>query len=171
MSQPFIGEIRMFAGNFAPAGWEFCHGQLLPIAEHDALFTLIGTTYGGDGEETFALPNLCSRVPIHPGQGPGLQNYAHAEMAGVEQVTLTTHQIPVHSHTLVASTGLANSSNPEDRVLAQADVDIYVADTPDIQLPAGSIGVVGGSQPHDNMSPFLVISFIISIYGIFPTQT
>ncbi len=172
MSQPFIGEIRMFAGNFAPNGWLFCDGQLLPISENDTLFTLIGTTYGGDGESTFALPNLNGRVPIHAGQGPGLgTNYIIGEMAGGEQVTLSAQQIPVHSHALLASTAIATSGNPENRVLAQGDLDMYVSDSPDLQLPAASIGSAGGSQPHENMAPFLVVSFIISLFGIYPSQT
>src|SRR5215213_2996884 len=115
MAQPFVGEIRMFAGNFAPAAWEFCVGQLLPISENETLFTLIGTTYGGDGQETFALPNLQSRIPIHAGQGPGLsQNYQLGESAGVESITLSVQQIPIHTHPLVASTNIAGGINPSE---------------------------------------------------------
>jgi len=171
MSGPYIGEIRMFAGNFAPVGWAFCNGALIPISENDALFNLIGTTYGGDGQETFALPNLQSRVPIHAGQGSGLSSYIIGEAAGVESVTLTTQQIPVHNHALLASSGLANSAIPQNTVLAQADIDMYVTDTVDVTLANQSIAIAGGSQPHENMAPFLVINFIISLYGVFPTQT
>src|SRR6478752_7772156 len=112
MSQPFVGEIRMFGGNFAPAGWAFCNGQVLPISENDVLFNLIGTTYGGDGQETFALPNLQSRVPIHMGQGPGLSSYTIGEMGGTETVTLTTNQIPAHNHVPAANNGTGTSTNP-----------------------------------------------------------
>lgn len=171
MSQPYVGEIRMFGGNFPPAGWAFCNGQLMPISENDVLFNLIGTTYGGDGQETFALPNLQSRVPIHMGTGPGLSSYVIGEMAGVEQVTLTSQQIPSHTHPLLASTNLANSNTPSNNVLAQADIDMYVLDVPDINMNANSVQALGGSQPHDNMAPFMTISFIISLYGIYPSQT
>lgn len=170
MANPYIGEIRMFAGNFAPAGWAFCEGQLVPISEYDTLFTLIGTTYGGDGEETFALPNLAGRAPIHMGQGPGIvQNYQIGEQAGVESVTLTTQQIPNHTHALQPSTGLGAASDPTGRVLAQpTDIRMYVRDSPATNLPAASIQPIGGSQPHENRQPYLVISYIISLYGIFP---
>jgi microcystin-dependent protein len=170
MSEPFVGEIRMFGGSFAPAGWAFCDGATLPISENDVLFALIGTTYGGDGQETFALPNLQSRVPIHMGQGPGLQNYQIGEMGGVESVTITTQQLPNHNHALIGSTSVANSNTPQDTLIAQADVDMYVADAADLAMNAASVVPAGGSQPHDNMAPFLVISFIISLFGIFPTQ-
>ena len=170
MSDPFIGEIRMFGGSFAPAGWAFCDGQLQPISENDALFTLIGTTYGGDGQETFALPNLQSRVPMHQGQGPGLsQNYVIGERAGVESVTLTTQQIPSHNHALVASTDPANQIAGTNGVLAAAVSQSYLfgAD-PTTQLNAAMVQPQGGSQPHENMQPYLTISFIISLFGIFP---
>ena len=172
MSSPFIGEIRMFGGSFAPAGWAFCNGALLPIAENDALFVLIGTTYGGDGQETFQLPNLCGRVPIHMGQGPGISNnYQIGELGGTESVTLTSQQIPSHTHTVLASTALANSNTPQNNLLAQADVDMYIQDVPDLNMNANSVSGAGGSQPHDNMAPFLTVSFIISLFGIFPSQT
>jgi len=171
MSNPFIGEIRMFGGTFAPAGWALCDGALLPISENETLFNLIGTTYGGDGQETFGLPDLRGRVPIHQGQGPGLsQNYQLAEMGGVESVTVTTQQVPAHNHALIGSTAVANSTTPHGTLLAQADVDMYVADVADSSFNAGSIVPVGGSQPHDNMAPFLTVSFIISLFGIFPSQ-
>jgi microcystin-dependent protein len=173
MSQPFVGEIRMFGGNFAPAGWHFCDGALMPIAENDTLFTLIGTTYGGDGEETFGLPNLQGRIPIHQGQGTGIsQNYQLGEMAGVETVTITVPQLPIHNHAVIASTATATNPNPQDNILATSlTIDSYVIDVAGPSLAANTIQPVGGSQPHDNMMPFLCISFIISLYGIFPTQT
>jgi microcystin-dependent protein len=173
VSDPYIGEIRMFGGNFAPAGWAFCDGQLMPISENDALFTLIGTTYGGDGQETFALPNLQSRVPIHAGQGPGLSNnYQLAEMGGVEAVTLTTQQIPIHTHSMIANSGLASEFAPGGRIFAQPlAVDAYVQPPPAVALSPQSCSATGGSQPHDNIQPYLCISFIMSMFGIFPTQT
>lgn len=173
MSDPFVGEIRMFGGNFAPVGWAFCSGQLVPISENDTLFNLIGTTYGGDGQQTFALPDLQGRIPIHQGQGPGIsQNYIIGEKAGVESVTLTSQQIPVHNHALLASTGPANDASGANSVLATPpSIAPYFAAAPDSNLGAQSIGAAGGSQPHDNMMPFLTVSFIISLFGIFPSQT
>jgi microcystin-dependent protein len=172
MSQPFIGEIRMFAGSFAPAGWAFCDGQLMPISENDALFTLIGTTYGGDGQETFALPNLQSRVPIHTGQGPGItQNYQLGEQAGVESVTLTTNQTPVHNHAFLASTAAGGSNTPTDNVVASPSVTkLYRLTSPSDPLASGMIGQTGGSQPHENLMPYIAINHIISLFGVFPHQ-
>jgi len=165
----YIGEIRLFAGNFAPAGWEFCHGQILPISENDALFSLIGTTYGGDGQENFALPNLASRVPLHVGTGPSGVTYQQGEMDGAEAVTLSVQQIPVHTHPLLASHALASSPSPQDAVLAQPrSGDGYLDDTPVTALHGNSVTPVGGSQPHDNMQPSLGLNYIISLYGIFP---
>jgi microcystin-dependent protein len=174
MSNPYIGEIRIFAGNFPPAGWEFCDGQILPISENDALFILIGTTYGGDGQSTFALPDLRGRLPIHQGSD-GLGNtYILAETGGVEQVTLTTNQIPAHTHPFPASKDLASSPDPLNAVTAQSRVagkDLYLEETPpNVNMDAGAITPAGGSQPHDNHQPYLGINFIISLYGIFPHQ-
>jgi microcystin-dependent protein len=172
MAQPYIGEIRMFGGNFAPVGWEFCNGQLVPISENDALFTLIGTTYGGDGEETFALPNLQGRVPVHQGQGAGLSSRIIGENAGVPEVTLTTQQLASHTHPLMATTNLGNSSNAQNRVLATGtNVTMFRVIAPNVPFAANVLGPVGGSQPHDNLMPYAVISFIISMFGIFPSQT
>ncbi len=170
MSEPFVGEIRMFGGSFAPAGWAFCSGQLMPISENETLFNLIGTTYGGDGQETFALPDLQGRIPIHAGQGPGIsQTYQLGEKAGVESVTLTTQQIPNHNHALIASADSASGAAGANSVLAAPpSVAPYFAAPPDSSLAAPSIASTGGSQPHDNMAPFLVVSFIISLFGIFP---
>jgi microcystin-dependent protein len=170
MSQPFIGEIRMFGGNFAPAGWAFCDGQLMAISQNDALFTLIGTTFGGDGQETFALPDLQSRVPVHMGSAPGGSTYTLGEKAGVESVTLTTQQIPVHNHPLMAQTNAGNQSSPVNTICAQSGARQYVVANTNATMTATAISPAGGSQPHENMMPFLVISFIISLFGIFPQQ-
>ena len=172
MGTPYIGEIRMFGGSFAPAGWAFCDGQLLPISENDALFTLIGTEYGGDGEETFALPNLQSRVPLHFGAGPGLSTYAFGETGGVESVTLTPNQIPTHNHALFASTAPGENINPTGGVVsASPSVQMYIVDSPVSNMAPTAVVPVGGSQPHENRMPILVISYIISLFGVFPTQT
>jgi Microcystin-dependent protein len=172
MSNPFIGEIRMFAGSFAPAGWAMCDGQLMPISENDAMFVLLGTTYGGDGQETFGLPDLQGRVPIHAGQGPGLsQNYQLGEKAGTESVTLTVNQIPIHTHTMLASADQASTPNPQNSVLAETVTALtYINDTANAALNANAVTPVGGSQPHENMMQYLVITFIISLFGIFPHQ-
>lgn len=172
MAQPYVGEIRMFGGNFAPAGWMFCEGQLLPTSENETLFQLIGTTYGGDGESTFALPDLRGRLPIHMGTGGTGTPYALAESGGVEEVTLTVQQIPVHSHSVLASTNSGNASQPANNVTAQnASVSIYRAQSPVAQMNAAAIGPSGGSQPHTNFQPYLCVDFIISLFGIFPTPT
>lgn len=173
MAQPYVGEIRMFAGNFAPNGWMFCEGQTLPIAENEVLFQLIGTTYGGDGEETFNLPNLASRVPIHMGTGPDGTTYQIGEMAGTEQETLTVQQIPNHTHPYTASTASAEQSTPQNNVLAVNPglVKVLLQDVVSTQMSAQAIGPAGGSQPHENTQPFLCINFIISLFGIFPSQT
>ena len=171
MGQPFVGEIRMFAGNFAPNGWMFCEGQTMPIAENEVLFQLIGTTYGGDGQETFNLPNLASRSPIHAGTGAGATRVL-AEMGGAESVTLTTQQIPVHNHALLASTVTGTQNAPAGEVLASgSSVSIYRPQPPTQALAAQTLAPSGGSQPHDNMIPFLCINFIISLFGVFPSQT
>lgn len=170
MTQPFIGEIRMFAGNFAPAGWAFCDGQTMAISENDALFTLIGTTYGGDGQETFQLPNLQSRFPLHMGTGSSGTTYQLGEMAGVEEVTLTTQQIPQHSHTLMGSGGTASSRNPQNLLYARSAGDAYTTVMDPVPISASTVNGNGASQPHENMPPFLCINFIISLYGVFPSQ-
>lgn len=163
----YVGEIRMFGGNFAPAGWMFCEGQLLPISENETLFNLIGTTYGGDGQETFALPDLRGRIPLHFGGG-----FILAETGGVESVTLTVSQIPAHSHPMLASTAPGTINTPAGNVTAASpSVTLYIQDVPDLALPAQVVGPVGGSQPHDNFQPYLCVDFIISLFGVFPTQT
>ena len=172
MAQPFIGEIRMFAGNFPPNGWAFCDGQLMPISENDALFVLIGTTYGGDGQETFALPNLQSRVPMHMGNGPDGVTYQISEAAGVESVTLSTQQIPVHNHTLIGSQSAANTGDPTNKVFGQSPQIAYLIEAdPELSLNTAAVTPVGGSQPHENCQPFLCINYIISLFGLFPQQT
>ena len=174
MAQPYVGEIRMFAGNCNPNGWAFCDGQLLPISENEVLFQLIGTTYGGDGQETFALPNLQSRIPMHFGTGPDGVTYQIGEMAGVESVTLTTQQIPAHNHVMVATANPGQQTDPDNNVLAaQSPVVIYkpTATPPGLAMNAQSLTPAGGSQPHDNMHPFLCINYIISLFGLYPQPT
>ncbi|MBK9062171.1 MAG: phage tail protein [Acidobacteria bacterium] len=167
MAQPYVGEIRMFAGNFAPAGWMFCEGQLLPISEYETLFNLIGTTYGGDGQSTFALPDLRGRVPLHFGNG-----FVLAETGGVEEVTLTVSQIPAHSHPFLVSTVGGTQTSPVGNVLAASfAVTPYINDVPGGNMSLSAVGAVGGSQPHNNFQPYLCVDFIISLFGIFPSQT
>ena len=163
----YVGEIRMFAGNFNPNGWMFCQGQPLPISEYETLFQLIGTTYGGDGEETFNLPNLSGRLPLHQGSG-----YVIGQMAGVEEVTLTTQQIASHSHPFMATTNIGGASAPGNSVLAQSStIKVYSAIAPTVALGPSSMTPTGGSQPHSNLQPYLCINFIISLFGVFPSQT
>ena len=167
MAQPYVGEIRMFAGNFAPAGWMFCEGQLLPISENETLFQLIGTTYGGDGESTFALPDLRGRVPLHQGNG-----FILAETGGAEEITLTVNQIPAHSHPLLASTATGDQINLQNALTANSNGAIpYIEDPPSVNMNAADVGPVGGSQPHTNFQPYLCVDFIISLFGIFPSPT
>jgi len=168
MAQPYVGEIRMFAGNFAPAGWMFCEGQLLPISENETLFQLIGTTYGGDGQSTFALPDLRGRLPLHQGNG-----FVLAETGGAEEITLTVSQIPAHSHPLLASSSAGTSSSPQNNVVSQTDgtISLYIADPPSVNMNPAAISATGGSQPHTNFQPYLCVDFIISLFGIFPSPT
>jgi microcystin-dependent protein len=173
MAQPYVGEIRMFGGNFAPAGWNFCDGSLLSIAENETLFNLVGTTYGGDGQETFAVPDLRGRAPMHQGQGGGLQNYVIGQLLGVESVTITVPTMPAHTHSLVATTGAASQITGANGILAAMPslAPFIAGNPPDAQLNASSIVASGGSLPHDNMQPLLAINFIISLFGIFPSPT
>lgn len=171
MGQPYVGEIRMFGGNFAPVGWAFCDGQLLPISENDTLFNLIGTTYGGDGQSTFALPDLRGRIPVHQGQLAGGTSYMLGEMGGVENVTLTTQQIPSHTHSPNAQTGAGNQSSPQGGVWAFSNLTQFNNIPPNVNMAAQAIQPAGGSQPHENMMPFTAVSFIISLYGLYPTQS
>jgi len=168
MAQPYVGEIRMFAGNFAPAGWMFCEGQLLPISENETLFQLIGTTYGGDGQSTFALPDLRGRIPLHQGN-----SFILAETGGAEEITLTVQQIPAHSHPFLASLANGGSANAQNNVIARAvgGTFFYISDPAGSNTNPASIGPVGGSQPHTNFQPYLCVDFIISLFGIFPSPT
>lgn len=159
----------MFAGNFAPVGWELCQGQLLSIADYDVLFNLIGTTYGGDGQETFAVPDLRGRIPLHQGTGLGVP-YVLGEMGGAETVTLTANQIPSHNHPALANTS-GSTNNPAGNTWAGWTGDQYSDQGPNNPMAAGALQTVGGSQPHDNMPPYLTVNFIISLFGIYPSQT
>ena len=166
MAQPYVGEIRMFAGNFAPAGWMFCEGQLVAISEQETLFNLIGTTYGGDGQSTFALPDLRGRIPLHMGNG-----FILGETGGMESVTLTVPQIPQHTHALLASTVQGTQVTPGGNVLANSfQVTPYINDVAQDNMHPTAISPVGGSQPHNNFQPYLCVDFIISLFGIFPSQ-
>lgn len=168
MAQPYVGEIRMFAGNFAPAGWMFCEGQLLPISENETLFNLIGTTYGGDGESTFGLPDLRGRVPVHQGNGTIL-----AEMGGVEEVTLNVLQIPNHTHPFLGSINISQDTSPAGKIVGQISGGalLYIQDVTDSNMATQAVTTVGGSQPHTNFQPYICIDFIISLFGIFPSPT
>lgn len=168
MAQPYVGELRMFGGNFAPAGWMFCAGQLLPISENETLFQLIGTTYGGDGQTTFGLPDLRGRVPIHQGNG-----FVLAQTGGAESITLTVNQIPSHSHVPIANSGNGTSTDPTNNVWASqpALLQYSAPGSANINLPANTLAPTGGSQPHDNFQPYLCVEFIISLFGIFPSPT
>jgi len=174
MAQPYVGEIRMFGGNFAPAGWMFCQGQLLPISEYETLFNLIGTTYGGDGQSTFGLPNLQGRVPMHMGTGAGLPPATLAETGGSETVTLTTQQIPSHPHPMLGNGG-GTTQSPANALPATAGGGpgglLTYASGATVQLSPKMIQMTGQNLPHNNMQPYLCISFIISLFGIFPTPT
>ena len=167
MAQPYVGEIRMFAGNFAPAGWMFCEGQVIPISENETLFQLIGTTYGGDGESTMALPDLRGRIPIHQGSG-----FILAETGGAEEITLTIQQMPVHTHPLMGAATAGDATTPSGNLPANSvTITPYRNSTPDANMNPAAVGPVGGSQPHTNLQPYLCISFIISLFGIFPSPT
>jgi microcystin-dependent protein len=175
MSQPYVGEIRMFGGNFAPAGWMTCDGQMLPISEFDTLFNLIGTTYGGDGQTTFALPNLAARAPVHQGT-LGASTYTLGQNGGVTTVTLTTNQIPTHSHPFIADNNPASNGDPTNSYFANSGTNLLYT-TPGTaphpptfrNMNPATLPIQGGSQPHDNMQPYLAITYIISMFGVFPS--
>ena len=169
MSEPFVGEIRMFAGNFAPRGWAFCDGQLLSVEQHDALFSLLGTIYGGDGRTSFALPDLRCRIPIHPGLGPGLTPRNLGNKSGAETVAITANQLPSHSHTLEASSVAATESAPDGKVLGVPTKDFY-GENPSVNMHSNTIGSAGNSQSHNNMMPSLCVNFIIALRGIYPSR-
>ena len=170
MAQPYVGEIRMFAGNFAPSGWAFCEGQLVSIAENETLFNLIGTTYGGDGQTTFGLPDLRGRLPVDQGNLSGGGSYVIGQLGGTETATLTTQQLPTHNHGARASSATGTQPGPGNGVWAQSNLNQFGTGNAAGIMNAANIQVSGGSQPHDNMMPYLVVSFIISFFGIFPSQ-
>lgn len=168
MSEPFVAEIRIFAGNFAPRSWAFCNGQLLPVSQNTALFSLIGTTYGGDGRSTMALPDLQGRVPMHPGRGPGLTSRRLGESGGVETVTLSEAQMPQHAHPLYGSEERAEGTSPADSYLGEG-TDMFHGSA-DAQMAQPMLQATGGSRPHDNLQPFLPMSFIIALQGLYPSR-
>lgn len=172
MSEPFVGEIRMFAGSFAPRGWAFCDGQLLAVSQNDALFSLLGTIYGGDGRTTFGLPDMRGRVPIHAGSGPGLSPRRLGAKAGAESVTLTVNQMPSHSHPLQASQNPATESRPTGNVTSSdTSADIYFTNSPAFtNMSSSAVTNVGGSRKHTNLQPFLCINYIIALFGIYPSR-
>jgi microcystin-dependent protein len=174
MSTPYIGEIRMFGFGTrgAPNGWQACDGSLLPISQYDALFALIGTTYGGDGQTTFGVPDLRGRIPIHQGQGPGLSNYVIGQRAGQETVTLLATQMPVHTHSLPVSSSAATAAQPANGVLAAESSDPVFNPSPPslVDMSTAAAGLAGGNQPHENMMPTLTVQFAIATEGIFPSQ-
>jgi microcystin-dependent protein len=169
MADPFVAEIRMFGFNFAPTGWAFCNGQILPISQNTALFSLLGTTYGGDGKSTFALPNLQGSVPLHPGQGQGLSLYDLGQQGGSEFVTLIQSEMPIHTHTLVASEEVVNANNPENDWFGAGETR-YAAPPPNALMAPQTLSIAGGSLPHNNMMPYLVVNFCIALQGVFPAR-
>ena len=173
MAQPYVGEIRMFAGNFAPAGWMFCEGQLLPISENETLFQLIGTTYGGDGKSNFALPNMQGNAPMHPGQGPGLSLHDLGETGGTQFVTLLESEMPSHPHNFMAANLPANSKTPSGNSIARGSANTYLppAGLPIVPMSDQALAPTGGDQPHNNMQPFLTLSFCIALQGVFPPRS
>ena len=171
MSEPFVGEIRMFAGNFAPRGWAFCDGQLLAVSQNDALFSLLGTIYGGDGRTTFGLPDLRGRIPIHAGHGPGLSERRLGAKGGEEKVTLTVNQLPSHGHPFTATSAPSTDNNPQGKQVGESpSVDLYIESTPTENLSSEAVSKVGGSRSHTNLMPFLCIHFIIALVGIYPSR-
>ena len=171
MSSPFVAEIRMFAGNFAPTGWALCNGQLMPISQNTALFSLLGTFYGGDGKSTFALPNLEDSAPIGQGQGAGLSSRFLGEQSGAANVTLLTTEMPAHAHNAMPRTGLGNSQTPAAQTWAgSTTAKPYVTTNPNVAMNPLALSVTGGSLPHNNMPPFLVVTFIIALQGVFPAR-
>ena len=175
MSEPFVAEIRIFAGNFAPFRWAFCNGQLMPISQNTALFSLLGTTYGGNGQTTFALPDLQGRAPMHPGSGPGLTPRDLGETGGSDQITLTPNQMPPHTHGLQASSATATSSDPTGNLLASPAANpkftsLYSNAVGGAALSPSALSTAGGGQPHNNLQPYLALSFIIALQGVFPAR-
>jgi microcystin-dependent protein len=173
MADPFVAEIRIFAFNFAPRGWAWCDGQLMPLSQNTALFSLLGTTYGGDGKSNFALPNLQGSAPMHPGQGPGLSLHDLGEASGTETVTLLEAEIPSHPHALMASASTGNRSAPQNNSLARVTgaTPYAPAGTPSATLDPQALVTAGGDQPHNNMQPYLTFYFNIALQGVFPPRT
>ncbi len=170
MAEPFVGQIKIFAGNFAPRGWAFCDGQLLAVSQNDALFSLLGTIYGGDGRTTFGLPDLRGRIPLHAGQGPGLSNRRLGSKGGSENETLTYNQLPSHTHDFQANSVAGTNVDPAGHVFAQAPIPVYDASAPNVSLNDVSIDNTGGSQPHTNLMPTLCVNFIVALFGIYPSR-
>lgn len=171
MSSPYVGEIRMFGGSFAPAGWAMCQGQLMPISQNETLFNLIGTTYGGDGQETFAIPDCQGRVPVHMGTGSSGTTYQIGEKAGTETVTLNTNQMPNHTHPWLISQDSATQNSPSGNLVASStNIKNWSPFPGTASMNANAVTPIGGNQPHENMMPYLCITFIISLFGIFPSQ-
>ncbi len=171
MSEPFVGEIRMFAGNFAPRGWAYCDGQLLAVSQNDALFSLLGTIYGGDGRTTFGLPDLRGRIPLHAGTGPGLSARRLGAKGGAENETLTTNQLASHTHDWNANTAVATGSAPQGKVVATpAPIRMFKNANQNTDLANNTIANTGGSQPHTNLMPTLCVHFIIALFGIYPSR-
>ena len=173
MSEPFVGEIRMFAGNFAPRGWAYCDGQLLAISQNDALFSLFGTIYGGDGRSTFGLPDMRGRIPVHQGSGPGLTLRRIGEKRGAETVAVNHNQIPSHSHTPqgYATSHKADSIDPTAAIPASSSINPYSAEVPDVDMADSAVNNTGGSQSHTNLMPFLCVHFIVALFGVYPSRT
>jgi microcystin-dependent protein len=174
MTDPFVAEIRIFAGNFAPRGWALCNGQLLPISQNTALFSLVGVSYGGNGQTTFALPDLQGRAPMHQGQGPGLSQRDLGEVSGNQTVTLITSEMPAHTHSLMASTSPASGRDPTNNPLARSrNGNAYQTNVNQnvVLMAAQAVSLAGGSQPHNNMQPYLALTFIIALQGIFPPRS
>ncbi len=171
MSEPFVGEIRMFAGNFAPRGWAFCDGQLLAVSQNDALFSLLGTIYGGDGRTTFGLPDMRGRLPIHAGHGPGLSERRLGAKGGAENVTVTVNQMPSHTHPIIASTASATDNNPAGQITGEsASVSVYFEGDQSVNMASSAVSQVGGSQSHANLMPYICVHFIIALFGIYPSR-
>lgn len=172
MADPFVAEIRIFGFNFAPKGWAFCDGQIMPISQNTALFSLLGTSYGGDGKSTFALPNLQGNLPLHAGQGPGLSPYDIGQTGGSETVTLLQSEVPLHTHSLNASASEAGSTAPGGQLFAAGQgIAEYAPPAGGAMLAAQMIAPVGGDQPHNNMQPYLTLSFCIALQGVYPSRT
>lgn len=171
MSEPFVGEIRMFAGNFAPRGWAFCDGQLLAVSQNDALFSLLGTIYGGDGRTTFGLPDLRGRLPIHAGHGPGLSERRLGAKSGEEKVTLTVNQLPSHTHPFTVESASGTATNPNNEMISSSTaVRIYAPVAQSLSFNNEMVEATGGSRSHTNLMPFLCIHFIIALFGIYPSR-